>query len=59
MESLPIDALERIALQLTLLNGLLAVYLSCKGVEYVSRVLLRRDPPTKSIRSKLARSNES
>ncbi|OXI45181.1 hypothetical protein CFB49_09105 [Burkholderia sp. AU17457] len=59
MESLPIDALDRIALQLTLLNVMLGTYLCCKGVGYVSRVLLRRDPPKKSIRSRLAQSDGS
>ncbi|CAM2176099.1 conserved hypothetical protein [Burkholderia latens] len=51
--------MERIALQLTLLNAMLGTYLCCKGVGYVSRVLLRRDPPKKSIRSKLAQSDGS
>lgn len=59
MQSYPFDALDRIALQLMLLNVLIAVYLSCKGVAFVSSVLLRRDPPKKLIRSKLARSDES
>ena len=59
MQSYPFDALDRIALQLMLLNVLIAVYLTCKGVAFVSSVLLRRDPPKKLIRSKLARSDES
>jgi hypothetical protein len=59
MQSFPFDTLDRIATQLTLTNVMLAVYLVCKGVGYTSRVVLRRDPPKKSIRSKLAQSNES
>lgn len=59
MESLPIDALDRIALQLALLNVLLCVYLVCKGVGYVSAVIGRRDPPKKLNRSKLAQSDGS
>jgi hypothetical protein len=59
MESLPIGALDRIALQLALLNVLLCVYLVCKGVGYVSAVIGRRDPPKKLNRSKLARSDGS
>lgn len=59
MQSIPFDALDRVALQLAFLNVLLFVYLICKGVGYVSAVIARRDPPKKLIRSKLARSNES
>ena len=59
MQSLPFDALDRIALQLALLNLLLAAYLICKGVAYVSSVIGRRDPPKKSNRSKLAQSDGS
>ncbi|CAG2273044.1 hypothetical protein BCCR75502_01729 [Burkholderia sola] len=59
MESLPIDALDRIALQLALLNVLLCVYLVCKGVGYASAVIGRRDPPKKLNRSKLAQSDGS
>lgn len=54
MESLPVNALDRVALQLALLNVLLCVYLVCKGVGYVSAVLGRRDPPKKLNRSNLA-----
>ena len=40
-------AVDPVAAQLALLNLLLAVDLCCKGVGYVTRVLLRRDPPRK------------
>ncbi|CAB3659414.1 hypothetical protein [Trinickia soli] len=59
MQSYPFDALDRIALQLTLLNVMFFGWLLCKGVGYVSAVVGRRDPPKKLIRSKLARSDES
>lgn len=59
MQSYPFDALDRIGLQLSLLNLQLCVYLCCKGLNYAARVLFRRDPPTKAIRSKVARSGES
>lgn len=53
-------AVDPVAGQLALLNLLLAVYLVAKGVDYVSRVFARRDPPVKkSIRPGLARSDES
>jgi hypothetical protein len=59
MESLPPDAVNGVTLQLTLLNVLFAVYLVCKGLAFATAVFMRRDPPKKSIRSKLARSDES
>jgi hypothetical protein len=59
MESIPLDALDRIGEQLTFLNLMLFAYLVCKGVGYASSIFARRDPPKKSIRSELARSNES
>lgn len=60
MESIPIDALDRIVEQLMLLNMLLSTYLVCKGVGYATRVVMRRDPPKReSIRSRAARSDES
>ena len=59
MQSIPFDALDHIATQLVLLNALIAVYLICKGVAFVSAVVARRDPPRKSNRSKLARSDGS
>jgi hypothetical protein len=59
MQSFPFDALDRIGLELALLNVQLCVYLSCKGLSYAARVMFRRDPPTKVIRSKVARSGES
>jgi len=60
MVSLPLDSLDRIGEQLALLNILVSTYLVCKGVGYAARVLMRRDPPKReSIRSRVARSNES
>jgi hypothetical protein len=59
MQSIPFDAIEAIARQLELLNVVLIAYLCCKGVSFVTATFLRRDPPKKSIRSKLARSDES
>jgi len=59
MQSYPFDALDRIGAQLSLLNLQLCVYLCCKGLNYAARVLFRRDPPTKAIRPKLARSDGS
>jgi hypothetical protein len=59
MDRLSSFAVDPVASQLALLNLLLAVHLICKGMNYVARTLLRRDPPRKSIRSKLARSGES
>lgn len=45
MERLSSYAVDPVSAQLALLNVILAVYLCCKGVSYVTRVLLRRDPP--------------
>jgi hypothetical protein len=59
MQSIPLDAVEAIARQLELLNMVLIAYLCCKGVSFVTATFLRRDPPKKSIRSRLARSDES
>jgi hypothetical protein len=59
MDRLSSFAVDPVAAQLMLLNVLVTVYLICKGVAFVSAVLMRRDPPKKSIRSKLAQSNES
>lgn len=59
MESLPFDAVVEVAAQLRVLNVLLFVYLVCKGVGYASAVFARRDPPKKSIDSKLARADRS
>lgn len=59
MDRLSSFAVDPVATQLVLLNVLVAVYLICKGVAFVSAVLLRRDPPKKSIRPKVARSVES
>lgn len=58
-ERLSSFAVDPVGAQLSLLNVQVCVYLCCKGANYVARVLFRRDPPKKSIRSKLARSNES
>ena len=59
MERLSSYAVDPVSAQLALLNLLLFVHLVCKGVEYATRVFMRRDPPKKSIRSKLARSDDS
>ena len=59
MDRLSSYAVDPVSAQLMLLNVLLAVYLMCKGVAFATSVLIRRDPPKKSIRSKLAQSNES
>lgn len=59
MDRLSSYAVDPVASQLMLLNVLLAVNLICKGVAYVTRAVFRRDPPTKSIRSKVAHSDES
>lgn len=59
MDRLSSYAVDPVSAQLMLLNVLLAVYLMCKGVSYVSSVFFRRDPPKKSIRSKVARSDGS
>jgi hypothetical protein len=52
-------AVDPVSAQLAYLNMLLTVYLICKGLNYVARTLLRRDPPTKSNRSKLAQADGS
>jgi hypothetical protein len=59
MERLSSYAVDPVSAQLMLLNLLLSVNLICKGVAYVTRTVFRRDPPSKSIRSKVARSGES
>ncbi|MDN7680964.1 hypothetical protein [Burkholderia cenocepacia] len=59
MDRLSAFAVDPVATQLMLLNLLLFVYLVCKGAEFVTRVVSRRDPPKKSIRSDVARSDES
>jgi hypothetical protein len=59
MESIPLDSLDRIGIQLALLNLMLFAYLFCKGVAFASSVIGRRSPPTKSNRSKLAQSDGS
>ncbi|PRF39939.1 hypothetical protein C6Q11_24275 [Burkholderia multivorans] len=59
MDRLSSFAVDPVASQLCLLNVMLCIYLCCKGAAYVSRVLLRRDPPKKSMRSKVAHSDES
>ncbi|KVL90153.1 hypothetical protein [Burkholderia stagnalis] len=59
MDSLSSYAVDPVSAQLMLLNVLLAVYLICKAVDYVTRIVSRRDPPKKSIRSKVAHSEES
>ncbi|MBU9542951.1 hypothetical protein ACEPUD_22030 [Burkholderia ubonensis] len=59
MDRLSAFAVDPVSTQLMVLNLLLFVYLVCKGVDYATRVFMRRDPPKKSIRSKSARSNES
>lgn len=43
-------AVDPVSTQLMLLNLLLFVHLVCKGVEYVTRVVSRRDPPKRSAR---------
>jgi hypothetical protein len=48
MQSLPFDAVDRVALQLALLNVQLGIYLCCKGMNYAARTMFRRDPPKKS-----------
>lgn len=59
MQSYPFDALDRITLQLMLLNVMLFVYLCCKGVTYATAIFARRDPPKKLTREKVAQSRES
>jgi hypothetical protein len=60
VESIPIDALDRIAEQLLVLNMLFSAYLVCKGVGYATRIVMRRDPPKReSIRPRAARSDGS
>lgn len=59
MDRLSLFAVDPVSAQLMLLNVLLAVYLICKAVDYVTRVVLHRDPPKKLIRSKVAHSEES
>jgi hypothetical protein len=59
MESIPLDALDGIVVQLAVLNVMLFAYLCCKGVAFASSVIGRRNPPTKLNRSKLAQSDGS
>jgi hypothetical protein len=59
MDRLSSYAVDPVSAQLALLNVLLAVNLVCKGLAFATAVFMRRDPPKKSIRSKLARSDES
>jgi hypothetical protein len=59
MVSLPSDGMQQIAEQLGTLNVFIGVYLICKGVGFVTAVVMRRDPPRKSIRPEVARSDGS
>lgn len=59
MDRLSSYAVDPVSSQFALLNLMLAIYLICKGVSYVTSVLFRRNPPRKLIRSKLAQSDES
>lgn len=59
MDRLSSFAVDPVSAQLALLNLMLFAYLLCKGVAFVSSVVLRRDPPKKLIRSKVAQSDES
>ncbi|WP_175784081.1 hypothetical protein [Burkholderia ambifaria] len=59
MDRLSSYAVDPVSAQLMLLNVLLTVNLICKAVAYVMRSVSRRDPLTKSIRSKVAHSDES
>lgn len=59
MVSIPMDAMDRIAGGLSLLNLQFAVYLCCRGLNWAARQVFRRDPPTKANRSKLAQSDGS
>jgi hypothetical protein len=59
MDRLSSFAVDPVSAQLALLNLLLAIYLICKGVSYITAVVMGRDPPKKSIRSKLAQADGS
>lgn len=59
MDRLSAFAVDPVATQLALLNLLLAVNLLCKGVAYATAIFVRRDPPKKSTREKVAQSRES
>jgi hypothetical protein len=59
MERLSSFAVDPVSYQLAVLNVLVAIYMICKGLNYVARTVFRRDPPKKSIRSEVARLGES
>lgn len=59
MDHLSSFAVDPVTSELALLNLMVAIFLICKGLDYVGRTLLRRDPPKKAIRSKLAQADES
>lgn len=59
MDRLSSYAADPTSMQFALLNLMLAIHLICKGISYVTSVMFRRNPPTKLIRSKLARSDGS
>jgi hypothetical protein len=59
MVSIPVDSLDRMTVQLAVLNLQLCVFLCCKGLNWAARQVFRRDPPTKANRSKLAQSDGS
>jgi len=54
MDRLSSYAVDPVASQLALLNLLISIYLVCKGLDYVARNLMRRDPPKKLTRRELA-----
>lgn len=59
MDRLSSFAVDPVSSQFAFLNLMLAIYLICKGISYVTSVMFRRNPPKKSIRSALARPDES
>jgi hypothetical protein len=59
MDRLSSFAVDPVATQLALLNLLLFVNLCCKGIGYATAIFMRRDPPKKSTRGKVAQSGES
>jgi hypothetical protein len=59
MDHLSSYAVDPVSSQLALLNVLLVIYITCKGVAHVMNMVFRRDSPKKPIRPKVAQLDES
>lgn len=59
MDHLSSYAVDPVSSQLALLNVMVVIYMTCKGVAYVMNMVFRRDSPEKPIRPKVAQLDES